>query len=210
MSPDIVKYPQRIKLPPVENHWSMWMALLCLLLNFGVSHGWVLGPQLFSLHTISLGDHIYFHDFMYHLLAINWLLDVFPWMFQKHFNWDFQACSSSNLPHLHIWHVQRPSCSSHRNIIDIFLTLTFTSNSLLNPIDYTGSLSSVHCPQTHWHYLFQATITSGLCYCKTFLTCFYVSTFASWEPILYCATNLKIVFRSCNFLCKLSITSICT
>lgn len=105
--------------------------------------------------------HMYFHSSIYHLHAIVCLLDVLPSKFQEHLHWDVQVCSSSTLHHLHIRHFPRSSCSCHRIRIDIFLTLIFTSNYLSNPIYYTGSLSSVHCPHPHWHYLLEATIISG-------------------------------------------------
>ena len=52
----------------LTHSFTVYFSSTCLL-NFGVFHGWVLSPQLFSLHTISLGDHIYFYGFTYHLHA---------------------------------------------------------------------------------------------------------------------------------------------
>lgn len=53
------------------------------------------------------------------------------------------------------------------------------------------------------HHSAQATIITGPAYCQHSPICF------PWESSLYSATNLQIVFRACNSLCKLSITSDC-
>lgn len=76
-------------------------------------------------------------------------------------------------------------------ILCVILDLSVLSIALI-PTGSTYKLPSFLDKATYW---------------KSFLTCFYMSTLASWDPILLFLTNLKIVCRSCSFQCKLSIIS---